>query len=90
MPRIQQLDLAGIDRAELQLEVLVILEREGVIVPEARAQTEFYFGACLELAGGAPRVLREAIANIRGRQGLTDGPSSAGQVFSMVACAGSR
>jgi hypothetical protein len=59
--------LAGIDHAELQLEVLAILEREDVIAPEARANTAGYFGECLRLAGGAPRILREAIANIRGR-----------------------
>jgi hypothetical protein len=57
--------LVGIDLSELQLEVLAILE--GVIAPEARADTEGYFGECLRLAGGAPRILHEAIANIRGR-----------------------
>ena len=70
-----------------------ILEREGVIAPEARAYTDFYFGERLRLAGGAKRVLREALASIRARwpTALNDGinaqsvaQSSAGQVFSMM------
>jgi hypothetical protein len=71
MPRPARLpDINGIDRAELQLEVLAILEREGVIEPEARAHTELYFGECLRLAGGAREVLHEAIERIRARHGL--------------------
>jgi hypothetical protein len=60
--------LVGIDLSELQLEVLQLLEAKGVLQPEERRRVQGDFGACLELAGGAPRVLREAIANIRGRQ----------------------
>jgi hypothetical protein len=57
--------LVGIDLSELQLEVLHLLEAKGVLQPEERQRVQGDFGACLELAGGAPRVLREAIANIR-------------------------
>ena len=65
--------LVGIDLSELQLEVLHLLEAKGVLQPEERQRVQGDFGACLELAGGAPRVLREAIANIRGRHELLAG-----------------
>jgi hypothetical protein len=66
--------LVGIDLSELQLEVLAILERRGSIPPELRPLIQGNFGACLELAGGARGVLREALASIRARHGLADGP----------------
>jgi len=57
------LDLGGVDPAELQLEVLALLEeRFG-----QRARKFMAFGDLLTCAGGARLVLAQALARIRQR-----------------------
>ena len=67
MPRIKPLpDFSGVDLAELELEIMAMIERLG-IPPELRRNVHLDFGGCLDRLGGAPAVLAIAIANIRRR-----------------------
>jgi hypothetical protein len=65
MPRRKPLpDLSGVDLAELQLTILAVLDQHHC-GPEFRKLMHAQLGACLEQAGGAQRVLAEAIAAIK-------------------------
>jgi hypothetical protein len=58
-------DLGGVDPAELQLEIFAVLEeRLGPLTRMRRMQ----FGDLLDYAGGARRVLAQALARIRQRE----------------------
>lgn len=60
--------LGGVDPAELQLEILAILEE--YLGPKTRTlmrKNRMQFGDLLDYAGGARRVLRQALARIRHR-----------------------
>jgi hypothetical protein len=59
-------DLDGVDPAELQLAILVELQER--LGPQTRKlMRRMQFGDLLEYAGGARRVLRQALARIRQR-----------------------
>jgi hypothetical protein len=58
-------DLGGVDLVELQLEILALLEeRYGPLTHMRRMP----FSALLDYAGGARRVLAQALARIRQRE----------------------
>jgi hypothetical protein len=60
--------LVGIDLSELQIEILALFERKGIRPEDRRRLVQgSEFGGWLDVLGGAPAVLREAIANIRAR-----------------------
>jgi hypothetical protein len=67
MPRRKPLpDLADVDPAELQLAILVVLEER--LGPQVRGlMHRVQFGQLLDSAGGARRVLAQALARIRQR-----------------------
>ena len=59
-------DLGGVDHAELQLEIVAVLEQR--LGPKTRTLMRMMqFGDLLTYAGGARLVLRQALARIRQR-----------------------
>ena len=60
-------DLGGVDPAELQLEIFAVLEER--LGPQTRnLMRKMQFGDLLTYAGGARRVLAQALARIRLRE----------------------
>jgi hypothetical protein len=69
MPRKPLPDITDIDPAELQLAILIALEeRLGPQAREHMRKRRLQFGDALDLAGGARRVLAQALARIRQRE----------------------
>jgi hypothetical protein len=68
MPRIKPLpSLEGIDLAELQLTILAIFEHHHMDPEWRRCMRNPQIGDLIAQCGGAPALLREAIAVIRRR-----------------------
>jgi hypothetical protein len=64
-------DLGGVDPTELQLAILVVLEER--LGPQTRSRLRrMQFGDALTDAGGARRVLRQALTRIRQRGSVAE------------------